>query len=79
MLVLFSSPAENARYVAERIRGDVENNEFIAGDKRLKITVSVGIASFPVEGVETTDDLMRRADSALYPAKGAGRNLVCVS
>lgn len=78
VLVLFSSAADNARYVAERIRCDVESHEFLAGDTKLKITVSVGIASFPFEGVETTDDLMRRADSALYQAKGAGRNMVCV-
>jgi diguanylate cyclase (GGDEF)-like protein len=78
VVVLFSSTSENAKYVAERIRADVEKKEFICGDTKLRVTISIGISSFPDEGVNTTDDLIRRADTALYQAKGSGRNMVCV-
>ena len=40
------------------------------------LTVSIGIATFPSVGVASTDDLINRADEALYRAKAAGRNQV---
>jgi len=79
VVVLFSSNSDNAKYVAERIRDDVEQHEFTSGDAKLRVTISIGLSSFPDEGISTTDDLMRRADTALYQAKAAGRNMVCVA
>jgi diguanylate cyclase (GGDEF)-like protein len=42
------------------------------------VTVSIGIASFPLHG-DTPDQLVRRADRALYAAKEQGRDRVCVA
>lgn len=42
------------------------------------VTVSIGIASYPLHG-DTPDQLIRRADRALYVAKGQGRDRVCVA
>ena len=39
-------------------------------------TVSIGLADFEV-GVNSAEDLMRRADTALYHAKRTGRNRIC--
>ncbi len=78
VIVLFSTDAEAARIVAERVRADVEENVTRAGEVTVRLTISVGIAAFPEPGIKTVDDLMRRADRALYQAKGAGRNMVCV-
>lgn len=50
-----------------RIDGDVIN-----------ITASIGISFYPDDGVDV-DDLIRRADRALYEAKGAGKNRYCTS
>src|SRR5690606_8975771 len=47
------------------------------GDRRIAVTVSVGIALFPVHG-ETEEELMARADMALYRAKEAGRDAVFI-
>lgn len=44
------------------------------GDISAKVTVSIGIALFPCDG-ETGDLLLQRAESALYQAKTAGRNV----
>lgn len=43
----------------------------------LRVTASVGVATFPGEDVHEPTDLVRAADSALYRAKRAGRNRVC--
>jgi diguanylate cyclase (GGDEF)-like protein len=42
------------------------------------VTVSIGIASYPMHG-DTPEQLIRRADRALYIAKEQGRNRVCVA
>jgi len=62
---------------AERLRERVENANFKFGDKIYKATISVGVAVY--NGEEQKDDLIRKADAALYEAKDAGRNRVCVS
>jgi Diguanylate cyclase, GGDEF domain len=41
--------------------------------------VSIGVAVFEPEGGETSEDLLERADTALYSAKSSGRNRVVVA
>ena len=48
------------------------------GDKH-HVTASIGVAVFEAEGGETSDDLLERADTALYMAKTTGRNRVVVA
>ncbi len=45
--------------------------------QELRSTVSIGVASIPQHGINS-DDIIRSADSAMYAAKEAGRNTVCV-
>lgn len=60
--------------LAEKIRSAVETGIFRVGDKIIPVTISLG---FAVHGTdETPDQLISRADTALYAAKDAGRNLV---
>ena len=40
------------------------------------MTVSCGVASFPGEGVDSPEALLKAADEALYQAKHGGRNQV---
>jgi diguanylate cyclase (GGDEF)-like protein len=60
----------------ERVRRAVEAHAFRAGDREVRITVSVGTASYPSEDADSPDALVRVADRALYRAKEAGRNRV---
>ena len=59
---------------AEVLREVIQQARFNFGDKRLSVTISAGVAEVkPFEDVMT---LVKRADEAMYAAKGAGRNSV---
>jgi diguanylate cyclase (GGDEF)-like protein len=77
VLVLPETTAEGAALVAERVCTEVRREPFTAKQScdgpPLTITVSVGGASFPVDGTSPSM-LMRAADQALYVAKRAGRD-----
>ena len=68
--------ASGAREVAERIRERTEATIIPLGPGSTgRITVSIGIAAAPADGVERMV-LLKAADEALYRAKQAGRNRV---
>jgi hypothetical protein len=61
--------------VAERLRhgiGKLQDGR----EKEAAITASIGIASFPEDG-DLPDEILQRADRALYEAKALGKNRVC--
>ena len=67
-----------AQVQAERLRAAVAEEAFDRGDgQTLEVTISVGLACS--QSGESADDLVRRADAALYQAKQGGRNRVEVS
>jgi two-component system cell cycle response regulator len=64
---------------AERLRRLVEKTEFEYGGKRMAVTISIGIgvlSTDPQSPVQTSADLVNRADHRLYEAKRGGRNRV---
>ncbi len=61
--------------IAERLRNLIQKHEFIYDGKRLPVTASIGIADYR-QGVNTSTDLFKRADSAVYKSKEGGRNQV---
>lgn len=75
-LILPHTNFTTARETAERLRKTVESYDFEADQNHLQITISLGIASFPNETIETSKDLVESADKALYTAKKNGRNRV---
>jgi diguanylate cyclase (GGDEF)-like protein len=68
---------EASRIAAERVRAVVEEAPFLVGTARIQMTASLGLTS--TGGAETQEDVMARADRALYAAKQAGRNRVTVA
>lgn len=77
-VLLPATPAEGAEQVAERLRQVVENATVYPGaqETAVSLSVSVGVATVvPTQDV-APGELIRRADAALYGAKGAGRNRV---
>ena len=67
--------AAGAFLIAERLRQSVASGPYNAGDARLVVTVSIGVATAE-NGEEALKSVMGRADKALYAAKRTGRNRV---
>ena len=62
--------------IAERIRRGVAARRYaVGGDDSVRVTISLGVASFPADAT-TADELLHRADLAVYRAKLQGRNRV---
>lgn len=64
--------------VAERVRRELEAQGVAVDGKRIEVTVSAGIASYGIDGLDW-DALLTAADNALYEAKHAGRNRICAA
>lgn len=80
MMVLPDTHALGATILAERVRLAISSAQMDLGEgRRARVTVSLGVADFPAIGVESADDLVRRADEALYQAKQQGRDRVCTA
>jgi diguanylate cyclase (GGDEF)-like protein len=81
-VLLPHTAATEAGRVAERLRGRIADEPIAVGDGRdtgvlVDITVSVGVAELAEAG-QDLDELLAAADAALYQAKDAGRNRICV-
>ncbi|MDR3042737.1 MAG: PAS domain S-box protein [Desulfovibrio sp.] len=76
--VLLETDLDDALVAAERLRRAVEEMDVPFSGQRLRCTVSIGLA-LRGPGDSALDDILRRADSALYAAKEAGRNRVMLA
>ena len=74
---LFSdTDLEEAKAIAERLRTRVAGTVIQYEDISFQVTISIGIA--PTQHEEKLDDLIGKADQALYRAKELGRNRVVI-
>jgi len=72
---------EKAFLILEEIRAATEQlTQFSDGDKQFstKLTISGGVAAFPIDAGDE-NELLRKADGALYRAKGTGRNKIILA
>jgi diguanylate cyclase (GGDEF)-like protein len=76
MVILPHTPWEEALKLAERLRQTVADHVFKVSGASVKVTISVGAASYPSETVDSPSALIREADVRLYRAKELGRNRV---
>lgn len=68
--------ASDAPTVAEKIFQALETPVRL-GDEEVIVTTSIGISVYPVNGTDHAQELLKKADSAMYAAKKAGRNRYC--
>lgn len=75
-VLLTETRIEGAMVIAERIRAAVEERVLYVEGCEIALTLSVGVTSHNGERSEASEELLKRADDALYRAKAAGRNRV---
>ena len=73
IILLPNTQIEQAKTVALKIIDKIDEYN---KDKEFNFTISVGVSSYQ-KGDETIDNLISRADDALYEAKTTGKNKVC--
>lgn len=65
-----------AAILAERVREAIADHPYeVSSGESIRITISLGLASFPLDAAETDLDLLKIADRRLYQAKDDGRNV----
>jgi diguanylate cyclase (GGDEF)-like protein len=83
--LLVNASSDSAMEIAERIRAVIEKQSFsISENQSMSVTISIGVATLPMECAEIeseklSEDLVERADQAVYQAKHNGRNLVVLA
>ncbi len=78
-IVLPNTDLEGASELAENIRKAVMNSNVTYDKKKIKLTVSIGVASVSADDhMEDENQIIHMADQALYEAKETGRNKVVV-
>jgi len=75
-IILSGIDKKHAYNVAEKLRISIENKKITLRRQETNITVSIGIATFPVDTSDESE-LIHKADLAMYEAKQKGRNQVC--
>ena len=72
IVLMPQTKVEAALGAAERLRKLVSSKSIIAGNSTFNLTMSVGLAQY--NKAQSTDQLIKNADQALYIAKNNGRN-----
>ena len=78
-ILLASVVPEQAEAIAERLRRRVEEMVVWHNEKDIRFTVSIGLADLQADVENPLEDMVKRADLALYRAKNSGRNRVCLA
>lgn len=79
VVLLPETNAVNALKTAERLRASVNGTQVpLQRGGMVNVTISIGVASYSTSGNNSIEKLIFRADKALYAAKEAGRNKVCL-
>jgi diguanylate cyclase (GGDEF)-like protein len=74
-IILAHTHKQEALAIAERARRRIADNHFMIESQMqpITVTVSIGVANFP-DDAPTKEDLINKADEAMYTAKRAGKN-----
>ena len=78
-IMLPATLLNEALHIAERVRAAIEAESFEITPEAVRVTTSLGVTSIAaIDNYDTIDDLIKKADLALYQAKDTGRNRVCI-
>ncbi|MDD5434055.1 MAG: diguanylate cyclase [Nitrospira sp.] len=75
-IILPETSAEQAFFVAKRLKRLIEQSPVLFGNNSINTTASFGISSCPNSNIKTVEEMISEADKALYDAKRCGRNRI---
>ncbi|NJP06152.1 MAG: sensor domain-containing diguanylate cyclase [Chloroflexaceae bacterium] len=78
VILLSDTNQQRAWHIAEQLRKNIAQMVVSKDQQCISVTISAGIALRSETEDTTINDLIHRADQAMYEAKHAGRNCVCV-
>ncbi|MEM7016701.1 MAG: diguanylate cyclase, partial [Pseudomonadota bacterium] len=78
-LIIVGSQIDNIRLMAERLRQNIAGSTVVYAGHDINFTASFGVVAQSGKAPETLENLLARADAALYTAKQNGRNQVMVA
>ncbi|MDD5129933.1 MAG: sensor domain-containing diguanylate cyclase [Candidatus Omnitrophica bacterium] len=76
LVMLSGIDKKKSLIIAEGLRQRIQDERIVLRRQDTHITVSIGVASLPLD-TKDEDELVQKADKAMYVAKGKGRNQVC--
>jgi len=77
VILMPNTSCNDAQKLANRIRKTIEQHQINVDGGEIKLTISGGVSSYPTHA-DNADDLVYFADSAVYRAKGAGKNNIAL-
>jgi diguanylate cyclase (GGDEF)-like protein len=78
-VILPKTSLEDAMTLAERLRQEIQSLKIVYEEKTISLAMSFGVASAPVEQGIAEEELVKKADQALYEAKAEGKNRCCAA
>ena len=78
IVLLPSTSKENAQKVAKTFHNKIRNTIIQNKNKKIQYTVSIGISEINDNTDLNINEIINRADSALYTAKNSGKNTTCI-
>jgi diguanylate cyclase (GGDEF)-like protein len=75
-VILPETRKEDACIMAERIRRSINEYTFVHGDKKINVSISIGVAAYPDDGNDEKT-VIEASDKAMYQSKASGGNKVC--
>lgn len=76
LVIMPNTSSQQASLIAERARAAVHDHVFTDGTNSVKVTVSMGVASYPAPDIRGKEDLVRCADLEMLRAKEQGRDRI---
>ena len=76
-MLLKNASLKEAKRIAEKLRETVSRTKVVYEKQEVRFTVSIGVVAIFVNHNSNIENVLKRADNALYKAKTKGRN--CVS
>ena len=75
-VLLPDCPKSKAMGLVEELRKKIQDKEIVLRRQKTSVTVSIGVANFPKDA-RLKEELILKADEALYKAKKGERNCIC--